>query len=524
MTAGEGVDAYAGCDLVLEAVFEELDVKRRVLGGLEAVVSPECLLVTNTSSLSVAAMAEGLAHPERVVGLHFFNPVAVLPLVEVVRTQTTDDVSLATAWDVTRRLGKRGVLVKDAPAFVVNRMLTRQSTVLMQALEAGSTFEETDEAALRLGIPMPPSALLAMVGPQVANHVLHTLHDAFPDRFPLSTTLQALADGDFPALEQRDDRPSVDEIHERILEALADEARQILDEGVVGSGGRAGRVPDPRRGLPVLPRRDHEAPRPDRRLPPRLRRAARRRLRPIAPTSGCASLRGAATLARERRPSELPSSNGCVGNWAARFEAAAHMQESTVTQTTPSGPLPDLETAAHRAERWFGEPFLHPGEDADVALAPGTARRRALDDALEEIEAGNRTPSPGWKVRYGLMLGLERVLAAETPTTAAGTALRRHQIDALAGMLTELIAATQRSVEENGNGNGERQRRGARRGGGGRGGRRASSTTGPRSPRSPASPARTPAPPAATASATRPRPGRRSRRPASSRRPAISAS
>jgi hypothetical protein len=130
------------------------------------------------------------------------------------------------------------------------------------------------------------------------------------------------------------------------------------------------------------------------------------------------------------------------------------MQESTVTQTTPSGPLPDLETSAHRAERWFGEPFLHPGEDADVALAPGTARRRALDDALEEIEAGNRTPSPGWKVRYGLMLGLERVLAAETPTTVAGTALRRHQIDALAGMLTELIAATQRSVEENGNGSG----------------------------------------------------------------------
>ena len=125
--------------------------------------------------------------------------------------------------------------MKDAPAFVVNRMLTRQSTVLMQALESGNTFEETDEAALRLGIPMPPSALLAMVGPQVANHVLRTLNDAFPDRFPLSATLQALADGEFPALEQRDDRPSVDEIHERILEALADEARRILDEGVVGS-------------------------------------------------------------------------------------------------------------------------------------------------------------------------------------------------------------------------------------------------------------------------------------------------
>jgi len=191
--------------------------------------------VTNTSSLSVAEMADGLARPERVVGLHFFNPVAVLPLVEVVRAPATDDVSLATAWDVARKLGKRGVLVKDAPAFVVNRMLTRQSTVLMQALESGSTFEETDEAALRLGIPMPPSALLAMVGPRVANHTLQTLHDAFPDRFPLSPTLQALADGDFPELEARNDRPSVGEIHERILEALADEARRILDERVVAS-------------------------------------------------------------------------------------------------------------------------------------------------------------------------------------------------------------------------------------------------------------------------------------------------
>src|SRR6187455_935252 len=128
------------------------------------------------------------------------------------------------------------------------------------------------------------------------------------------------------------------------------------------------------------------------------------------------------------------------------------MQESTIIETTPSGQRPDLESAARRAERWFGEPFLHPGEDPEVALAPGTARRFALDDALEEIEAGHRTPSPRWKVRYGLMLGLERVLAAETPATASGTALRRHQIDALTGMLTELIAATQRSAEENGNG------------------------------------------------------------------------
>jgi 3-hydroxyacyl-CoA dehydrogenase/enoyl-CoA hydratase/carnithine racemase len=233
VTAGHGTEDYFGCDLVLEAVFEDLDVKREVFDALEQVVSPESLLVTNTSALSVTATAEGLQHPERVVGLHFFNPVSVLPLVEVVRTPSTDDASLATAWDVTRRLGKRGVLVKDAPAFVVNRMLTRQSTVLMQALDSGSTFEEADEAALRLGIPMPPSALLAMVGPRVANHVLQTLHGAFPERFALSPTLQALADGELPSIEAKDGRPSVDELHERVLEALADEARHILDEGVV---------------------------------------------------------------------------------------------------------------------------------------------------------------------------------------------------------------------------------------------------------------------------------------------------
>jgi 3-hydroxyacyl-CoA dehydrogenase/enoyl-CoA hydratase/carnithine racemase len=230
---GADVAAYAGCDLVIEAVFEELSVKREVLAAVEAVVTPECVLVTNTSSLSITEMGRGLTHPERLVGMHFFNPVAVLPLVELVRTPSTDDVTIATAWAVTKALGKRAVVVADAPGFVVNRLLTRQSSVLMQAVEAGNTFEETDEAALRIGLPMPPSALLAMVGPRVANHVLHTMHDAYPERFPLSPTLESLAAGEFPSLTAADDRPSVDEIHTNILEALADECRRLLDEGVV---------------------------------------------------------------------------------------------------------------------------------------------------------------------------------------------------------------------------------------------------------------------------------------------------
>jgi 3-hydroxyacyl-CoA dehydrogenase len=180
-------------------------------------------------------MGAGLEHPERLVGMHFFNPVAVLPLVELVRTPLTDEVTLATAWAVTKKLGKRGVLVVDAPAFVVNRLLTRQSSVLMQALEHGNTFEETDEAALRIGIPMPPSALLALVGPRVANHVLHTLHEAFPDRFPLSPTLENFANGGMEVVVTGEGRKTVDEIHASILEALADECRRLLDDGVVPS-------------------------------------------------------------------------------------------------------------------------------------------------------------------------------------------------------------------------------------------------------------------------------------------------
>jgi ribonuclease E len=131
------------------------------------------------------------------------------------------------------------------------------------------------------------------------------------------------------------------------------------------------------------------------------------------------------------------------------------MHDATTTPTLTSETPKDLTAAARKAEAWFGEPFLHPDEEAVVALAPGTARRSALEDALAEMEAGLSEPSARWKVRYGLMLGLERVLTENLPRTASGTELRRHQVDALTGMLAELIASTQRSADENGgNGNG----------------------------------------------------------------------
>jgi 3-hydroxyacyl-CoA dehydrogenase len=223
---GTGWEEFEGCDLVLEAVFEQLEVKREVFAAVRE-VEPDALLMTNTSSLSVEEMGAD-------AGLHFFNPVAVMPLVEIVRTPQTSDEALATAWDVVKRLKKRGVIVGDSPGFVVNRVLTRVSRALMDAIENGNTTEETDEAMLGLGMPMAPSVLLMMVGPRVALHVLETMHDAYPDRFPLSPALEQLANGEAPAPLAQNPRP-VEEIRRSVLEAAADEIRHMLDEGVVES-------------------------------------------------------------------------------------------------------------------------------------------------------------------------------------------------------------------------------------------------------------------------------------------------
>jgi 3-hydroxyacyl-CoA dehydrogenase/enoyl-CoA hydratase/carnithine racemase len=222
---GTGWEQFEGCDIVLEAVFEELDVKREVFAAVRK-VAPDAILMTNTSSLSVEEMGAD-------VGMHFFNPVAVMPLVEIVRhTGTTDDV-LATTWAVVKKLKKRGVIVGDSPGFVVNRVLTRVSRALMDALETGNTSDEVDEAMLGLGMPMAPSVLIQMVGPRVALHVLETMHAAFPDRFPLSPALEAIANGEEPVA-IADNRRTVEEIRTAVLEAAADEIRHMLDEGVVG--------------------------------------------------------------------------------------------------------------------------------------------------------------------------------------------------------------------------------------------------------------------------------------------------
>ena len=224
-----GTTTYEGfedCDFVLEAVFEDLDVKKQVFRELREAVPADCILATNTSSLSVEEMGAD-------VGLHFFNPVKVLPLVELIRTDETDDVTVATTYKVATDLGKRPVLSKDAPGFIVNRVLTRMTSVLMDALEHGNSVEETDEAVLRLGLPMAPSVLLQMVGPRVANHVLETMHEAYPDRYPLSPTLANYADGKDEIVVADEQPRTVEEITDAVLEAIADEVRHMLDEGVV---------------------------------------------------------------------------------------------------------------------------------------------------------------------------------------------------------------------------------------------------------------------------------------------------
>jgi 3-hydroxyacyl-CoA dehydrogenase len=245
---------YADCDFVIEAVFEELSIKKQVFADLEKHVSESCVLATNTSSLSVAQIAADLDHPERVVGFHFFNPVAVLPLVEIVRGPATNEETLATAFQVAKSLKKNGVLVKDAAGFVVNRLLLRLLAEIFAAVDEGTPVDVADGALRPLGLPMSPCVLLQLVGPAVALHVVENLHAAFGNRFPVSPNLQALVAAGKPGIYDWTpegkpyvseetarllvvgDRPSTaDEVRERALTALAKEISLMLSEQVVAA-------------------------------------------------------------------------------------------------------------------------------------------------------------------------------------------------------------------------------------------------------------------------------------------------
>ena len=268
-------DAFADADFVIEAVFEEIAVKQKVFAEVEAVVRPDCVLATNTSSLSVTEMAAGLAHPERVVGFHFFNPVAMMPLVEVIRGAATDDAALATALAVGKTLRKNCVLVKDSPAFVVNRLLTRFLGEVLATVDEGTPFEVAEHAPDPLGLPTTPFLLLQLVGPAVALHVGETLHARLPR--PVRRVAEAPrpgrggSDGGLRArllggarggghLDRR--RPPV---HPRAgaRAGAGGAGRRDQADPRRGRGRRSGGhrpVPDPRRRLALPPRRDHSVP------------------------------------------------------------------------------------------------------------------------------------------------------------------------------------------------------------------------------------------------------------------------
>lgn len=244
---------YADCDFVIEAVFEEVGVKQQVFADIEAVVADDAILATNTSSLSVAEIGSTLAHPERLVGFHFFNPVAVMPLIEIVSTETTSQAALSTAFVVAKGLGKNAVLTADAPGFVVNRLLAKVMGEAARAVYEGTPLLTVEKAFAPLGLPMTPFQLIDLVGWKVAAHVQDTMATAFPDRFFSSENFHALAE--LPEVVEKDKSGRVtgwtkaaekvlkgavestpaaaDEILRRVQDGLAREIRIMLDDGVV---------------------------------------------------------------------------------------------------------------------------------------------------------------------------------------------------------------------------------------------------------------------------------------------------
>jgi len=242
---------FARCDWVIEAVFEELSVKQQVFGEVEPLLSETAVLATNTSSLVVEEIGAKLAHPERLVGFHFFNPVAVMPLLEVVRTPQTDEATLSTAMVTAAALRKNAIITGDRPGFVVNRLLAKVFGEAARALDEGTPVPVVEHALDPIGLPMTPLQLLDLVGWAVAAHVQDTMHERFGDRFYASANLHALAKIS-PVLEKKKDGTvtgftsearkamtignaplSGEQILRRVEDELVGEIQRMLDEGVV---------------------------------------------------------------------------------------------------------------------------------------------------------------------------------------------------------------------------------------------------------------------------------------------------
>jgi 3-hydroxyacyl-CoA dehydrogenase/enoyl-CoA hydratase/3-hydroxybutyryl-CoA epimerase len=252
---------FARTQLVVEAVAEKLEVKRQVLGAIARQAGPDAILATNTSSLSVGAIAEGLPHPERVCGMHFFNPVRQMPLVEVVRGERTSEQVVTTVAALALRLGKTPVVVADVAGFLVNRILGPYLDEALRLFEGGADVARVDRALCAFGMPMGPFALLDEVGFDIAQHAAASLHAAYGERMAPSRGLDGLVGpqrlgrktglGFYRHAEDRRRKPVVaddlaahqrgtfarplgdDEIVDRLVLAMANEAARCLDEGVV---------------------------------------------------------------------------------------------------------------------------------------------------------------------------------------------------------------------------------------------------------------------------------------------------
>jgi 3-hydroxybutyryl-CoA dehydrogenase len=168
------------CQLVIEAAFEDLDIKRELFGELEKIVGPDAILATNTSALSVTEIADATTSRERVVGMHFFNPAPVLPLVEVIRTAHTSDEVFDTAYAFVERIGKEPVACNDTPGFIVNRILIPLLNDCVRVLDESRVAPDDVDRAMRFGAnwPIGPCALIDLIGIDVHVHASEALHAA----------------------------------------------------------------------------------------------------------------------------------------------------------------------------------------------------------------------------------------------------------------------------------------------------------------------------------------------------------
>jgi 3-hydroxyacyl-CoA dehydrogenase/enoyl-CoA hydratase/3-hydroxybutyryl-CoA epimerase len=259
-----GYDSFHRVDLVIEAVVEKLPVKQSVFAEVAGQVPPGTVLATNTSSLPIDEIGDRTPDPSKVVGMHFFNPVHKMPLVEVVVGRRTGAEAANTVFELARRLGKTPVLVKDSPGFLVNRLLTFYSVESMWLIEEGYRVEDVDRAMKDWGMPMGPLALTDEVGIDVAVEVAGVLHDAYAERLPLPEWIGKLPESGYlgkknargiyrwedgkrqgpnpDAYHLLDLHPSIDEpdpryLQERMVLPMINEAARCLEERVVGSAG-----------------------------------------------------------------------------------------------------------------------------------------------------------------------------------------------------------------------------------------------------------------------------------------------